>query len=224
MIKSILFILVIPFIILLSNDFELDGFIVAGCYLILYNYFSNDKDSDSYTPKELERKRKSGYDAWLEKSRKEKLRTPVKVKKYFSPVINATTKTPTKFTMSQNEFETEINSQLNNIKGSLTKILWVGDKHRTHPWSLRPGGCTVVVLFKNKACLGYDKVKRPDRYTRKISQDYISNHYSNSHSSSLEDYINEIYLTSDSGVDLKKVWHSNMSTNPWQVLEKYRTM
>jgi hypothetical protein len=228
MIKNIILIIVVPFIILAANDFETMGFVGAGFYLLVYFAHFHPEPSSNYTSqtpaKELERKRKEGYNAWLEKSRREKLQKKEKAKKAFSPVIDGTTKTPIKFTMSQNEFETEINSQLNNIKGSLTKILWVGDKHRTHPWSLKPGGCTVVVLFKNKACLGYDKVKRPDRYTQKISRDYISNHYSNSHSTSLEHYINEIYLTSDSGVDLKKVWHSNMSMSPWQVLEKYRTM
>ncbi|PNW27299.1 MORN repeat-containing protein [Formosa algae] len=128
-----------------------------------------------------------------------------------------------KFSMSESDFEEEINNQLNEIRGGNTKIYWVGDEHRTHPWSLQPGGCTVVVLFKDKNCFGYDKVKRPDRYTRKISKDYVSNHYSNSRFSSLEDYINEIYLTSHSGVDLKRVWHSNMGSNPWAILEKYRT-
>lgn len=222
--KKFIGIIAIPFIILASNDFKIGGFLIAGCYFLFYYMFSGDNNSTSYSSSELEKKRKEGYNVWLEKSRREKLQASVKVKKELLPISTKTISTPAKFTMSQNEFEVEINSQLNNIKGSITKILWVGDKHRTHPWSLKPGGCTVVVLFKNKACLGYDKVKRPDRYTQKISRDYISNHYSNAHSSSLEEYINEIYLTSDSGVDLKKVWHSNMRTNPWQVLEKYRTM
>ena len=150
-------------------------------------------------------------------------KTPIKAP---LEVISNTTKpktTSSKFNLSQNEFEDEINSQLNQLRGSITKILWVGDKHRRHPWSLQPGGCTVVVLFKNKKCLGYDKVKRPDRYTQKIAKDFISNHYSNFHIDTLEQYINEIYLTSDSGVDLKKVWHSNMHQSPWSILEKYRT-
>jgi hypothetical protein len=228
MFKNIIFILVIPFIILASNDFETIGFVVAVFYLLYYFAKIHPEPSSNNTyqnsPKELERKRKAGYDAWLEKSRKDKLLKTVKVKNVSSPVINVATKTPDKFTMSQSEFETEINNQLNEFRVSYTKILWVGDEHRKHPWSKRPGGCTVVVLFKDRVCKGYDKVKRPDRYTMKITKDYISDHYSNARYSSLEKYISEIYLTSERGVDLNKVWHSNMKMTPWEILEEYRTM
>ncbi len=48
------------------------------------------------------------------------------------------------------------------------KIFWVGDEHRTHPWSQRPGGGAVVVSYLNGAVRGYDKVKRPHKYIPKI--------------------------------------------------------
>jgi hypothetical protein len=128
-----------------------------------------------------------------------------------------------KYDLTQSQFNEEINRQLDSIRGVHTPIFWVIDGHRTHPWSLIPGGCTVVVLFKDKACLGYDKVKRPDRYTKKITQEYICNKKSNTHYSSLEEYIAEIYLTSDMGVDLKRVWTSNSNGDLWDILEKYRT-
>ncbi|WP_159019850.1 hypothetical protein [Algibacter sp. L3A6] len=241
--KTFVVVLAIPFVILAIAGFDLENLVFVLIYYYIYYftefgklfhtkksreiiYNSKEVTSNSVEPialkKEnipyseekklaIEKKRKEGYQKWLNNKKK-------------GVRLKAKPSVKLKFTLSEAEFEKEISSQLNNITGSITRILWVGDKHRTHPWSLKPGGCTVVVLFTNKTCLGYDKVKRPDRYTRKISRDYISNHYSNAHSTNLEDYINEIYLTSDSGVDLKRVWHSNMRTSPWDILEKYRIM
>ncbi|PQJ82694.1 hypothetical protein [Polaribacter glomeratus] len=208
MLKNIIFIVVIPFIILAVKGFGTMGFVICGGYLLFYFAYYHPEPSSNYVSQNPPVKKSSTTVA-----------TPLKV----APIVLKPKETPSKFSLSQNEFESEINQQLNIIKGSVTKIVWVGDSHRTHPWSLQPGGCTVVVLFKNKSCLGYDKVKRPDRYTLKIANDFLSNHYSNLHVDTLEQYINEIYLTSDSGVDLKKVWHSNMNQSPWSILEQYRT-
>ena len=124
---------------------------------------------------------------------------------------------------SETEFEMRIQEQFDKLSSSKTRIFWVGDEHRTHEWSKMRGGSTVVVLYKNeKACRGYDKVKRPDAYTKKISRDYIANNFSDSKSYDLESYISEIYLAKHSSRILKKVWHSNLNMSPWEILEKYR--
>lgn len=124
--------------------------------------------------------------------------------------------------LTEIEFKNCINSQLNKSLNESKDIFWVGDEHRNHPWSLAPGGSTVVVLFKDQKCIGYDKVKRPDRYTIKITTDYISNNISNKHFSSLEQYIKSIYLAEDGKIELKKVWDTNTNLSPWEILEKYR--
>lgn len=124
--------------------------------------------------------------------------------------------------LTEIEFKNKINSQLNFYLKKRTEIFWVGDEHRTHPWSIEPGGSTVVVLFKDQKCIGYDKVKRPDRYTRKISTDYISNNFSNQQYNSLEQYIKSIFLAQDGTVELKKIWDTNTHLSPWEILEKYR--
>ena len=124
--------------------------------------------------------------------------------------------------LTEIEFKNKINLQLNLFLKKRTEIFWVGNEHRIHPWSIESGGSTVVVLFKDKKCIGYDKVKRPDRYTRKISTDYISNNFSNKHYNSLEQYIKSIYLAPDRTVELKKIWDTNTNLSPWEILEKYR--
>lgn len=54
------------------------------------------------------------------------------------------------------------------FKNFKKEILWVDNEHRTHPWSVRPGGGSVVVVYLTGKVLGYDKVKRPHRYIPKI--------------------------------------------------------
>lgn len=125
--------------------------------------------------------------------------------------------------LSENEFKNKINFQLNIHLKNKTEIFWVADEHRIHPWSIQPGGNTVVVIFKDKNCFGYDKVKRPDRYTRKITNDYIVNNKSNYKFKTLEEYIESIFLVQEGKITLNKVWDNSMSNSPWTILEKYRT-
>lgn len=47
-------------------------------------------------------------------------------------------------------------------------LLWVGDSHRTHPWSLKPGGWNLVVAYYNGDVFGYDKIKVPSAYLAKV--------------------------------------------------------
>lgn len=43
----------------------------------------------------------------------------------------------------------------------------VGDNHRTNPLSLKPGGSTVRITFKNGDYRDYDKVKYPGAFIAK---------------------------------------------------------
>jgi hypothetical protein len=107
-------------------------------------------------------------------------------------------------------------------------IFWVGDKHRTHPWSKQPGGCTVVTILKKEysksnRCLGYDKIKRPYEYTSKIIVPYISNHTSNKRIYNLGKYIENIYIAKENSNRIYEVWSSNMNGSLEEILMKYRT-
>ncbi len=105
--------------------------------------------------------------------------------------------------------------------------------HRTHPWSLRPGGVTVVVLYINGNCYGYDKVKRPQNYMKviigrelqKIDPDIenIYNSDDNEHIETLQEYVEGICITKEGKIKLTKVWHKRSNANPWKVMEPYAT-
>lgn len=124
---------------------------------------------------------------------------------------------------TDNEFKTEIQSQLNTNERNVTRIHWVEDNHRTHPWSVMPGGCTVVVIYSDKQCRGYDKVKRPHKYLKKVSEDYISNFRSNRRISTLEEYIECLYAVKEGQVKLNLVWRKGNRSSPWDSLEPYST-
>ena len=142
--------------------------------------------------------------------------------KPITPIVQNIKVDSVKTNYSETKYEKEIEDQFQDLTSSSTRILWVGDEHRKHKWSLMPGGSTVVVLYRKNVCRGYDKVKRPDAYTKKISRDYITNNYSNVKIDDLELYISEIYLAKQNSTFLKKVWHSNLKTSPWEILKKYR--
>jgi len=48
------------------------------------------------------------------------------------------------------------------------KVLWVARDYRTNVLSHQPGGSDVVVEYQNNSVLGYDWIKYPSRYIRKI--------------------------------------------------------
>lgn len=124
---------------------------------------------------------------------------------------------------SDEEFQNEIQKQLNEWLNESKRIYWVGDEHRNHPWSLRPGGCTVVVLYENGECRGYDKVKRPHRYLKQVSEDYLSNFESNFRHEYLSSYIKHLYAVREGEVKLHRVWSKPTDRSPWTSLEKYAT-
>ena len=126
--------------------------------------------------------------------------------------------------LSDSQFKSKIELQLTTKALKTSPIFWVGDKHRTHPWSQRPGGCTVVVIYDDNKCFGYDKVKRPHRYIQKISKEYLINYHSNIRIETLEEYIDCIYAVKENEVSLNLVWNKNMHSSPWDDLKEYATM
>ncbi len=124
------------------------------------------------------------------------------------------------------DFFKNIENQIKEIKGKEIKIFWVGDSHRSHPWSLMPGGNTVIVLFKDLNCYGYDKVKRPDMYMSKVIGETIKNIYSrndNIRYDTLEEYLEEIFIVRPNSLLIEKAWNRKSKTNFSKSLEKYRT-
>ncbi len=106
------------------------------------------------------------------------------------------------------------------------KIFWVGDKHRSHPWSVRPGGNTVIVLYKDSKCYGYDKVKRPDSYMTKVIGETIKRVYSrndNYRMETMEEYLEEIFILKPTSQIVERVWSKNSRVKFSSSLEKFRT-
>jgi hypothetical protein len=48
------------------------------------------------------------------------------------------------------------------------RVIWVEDDFRINELSHQPGGCDVIVEYANDNVFGYDRVKRPPEYIRKI--------------------------------------------------------
>jgi len=136
---------------------------------------------------------------------------------------------------SKKEFEKILNKQLKTIYSGfrlLKNIFWVGDEHRLHPWSRKPGGCTVVVVLTNGQALGYDKVKRPHRYIKKIilnkmglkSQwNSIYSRNDNLRIPNLRDYLKGVCITKQNRTTLNLVWDNKYSNEPWSKLKAYAT-
>lgn len=129
----------------------------------------------------------------------------------------------TRIDLTVYQFQGLVQNQLNSLEERAVKIHWVEDEHRTHPWSKRPGGCTVVVIYSNGHCRGYDRVKRPHRYLNKVSQDYISNFMSDQRIDTLDKYIEKFYAAREGAVRISLVWSKRDGISPWSALERYAT-
>tara|TARA_Y100001970_G_C14242491_1_gene865790 strand:- start:1079 stop:1582 length:504 start_codon:yes stop_codon:yes gene_type:complete len=130
---------------------------------------------------------------------------------------------------TEESFNKSLNKQLKkhfSKTKNLTKICWVGDEHRSHPWSKMPGGCTVVVVYTTGKAYGYDKVKRPHRYMKQIIGKNIIdvfNRNDNIQISLLQEYIEGICITKEDKITLNKVWDNTMDSQPWQYMKEYAT-
>ena len=107
------------------------------------------------------------------------------------------------------------------------EVFWVGDEHRVHPWSVEPGGSTVVVEYLNNQILGYDKVKRPHRYMPKIFKEDKRNIYCKWNDSTLYKYLNEYvsktYAAKEGSNRLDSIWAQGDKRLVLEKLEKYKT-
>jgi|AntRauTorckE5430_2_1112549.scaffolds.fasta_scaffold02698_4 hypothetical protein len=107
------------------------------------------------------------------------------------------------------------------------EIFWVDDEHRVHPWSVEPGGSTVVVEYLNGQILGYDKVKRPHRYMPKIFKEDKRNIYTIWNDGTLdkylEDYVKRIYASKEGSNVLDEIWKHGDKESPIEKLEEYKT-
>ena len=120
-----------------------------------------------------------------------------------------------------------INIDANVFVNYRKEIYWVGDTHRTHPWSIEPGGSTVVVEYINGQILGYDKVKRPDRYMPKIFKEDKESIYSiwddNTLHKYLDEYVGKIYAAKEGSTTLDFIWKNGDKDLPIEKLKEYKT-
>ena len=56
------------------------------------------------------------------------------------------------------------------MKKKKNKYTRVGDKYRTHPWSLIKGGVIICTRIGNGLILEYDKIKDPTKYMAAIKR------------------------------------------------------
>jgi hypothetical protein len=107
------------------------------------------------------------------------------------------------------------------------KILWVDDEHRTNPWSLRPGGSTVVVEYLDNKILGYDKVKRPERYMLKIFKGDPLRIYHNWDENTLfkylSDYVKSIRAAHSNSNVLDVLYINGDNVDILEKLKEYKT-
>lgn len=104
---------------------------------------------------------------------------------------------------------TVLNKKINELRGNSIKIIWVSKRFRTNPLSKIDGGSTVVVLFENGKCFGYDNIKDIESYTINIIDDYITKN-NNDHFNTLEEYVKEIYISNDND-NIMKIWDITMN-------------
>jgi len=108
-------------------------------------------------------------------------------------------------------------------------ILWVSDEYRKNPLSLEEGGSNVIVEYYNKKVLGYERIKFPSSYIKKILGKEISNIYTDfEYYSKLEKIIilkkeiSTILACKYNENSYNEVWNStNANELPWESLESF---
>lgn len=114
------------------------------------------------------------------------------------------------------------------------EVLWVAREFRTNPLSHVPGGSDVVVEYHEGEILGYDWIKYPSRYIRKIFNDSVSNLYSDFEErdtqfqlSVVKEKISKIFARTYDNREFEKVpfeniWDSTTATElPWVKLKRF---
>lgn len=120
-----------------------------------------------------------------------------------------------------------LDNEQRTFRNFTKEILWVGDEHRTHPWSMRPGGATVVVVYLTGKVLGYDKVKRPDRYIPMIFRGDKESIYSKWEERTLykylSDYVESIGAARPDSDEIEILYRNGDNVNILDKLKYFRT-
>lgn len=119
-----------------------------------------------------------------------------------------------------------------NMKSKLpifdNEILWVRNKYRTNPLSLKTGGSNIVVEYHENKILGYSNIKVPSAYIKKIFKKEVLNIYIGFKDYTNIDEINilkkkiaTIYALKYNEKNYKEVWNKNSMELPWKILESF---
>jgi hypothetical protein len=114
------------------------------------------------------------------------------------------------------------------------KVRWVSREYRTNPLSHDPGGSDVIVEYHKGTVLGYDWIKFPSKYIRKIFNGEISrkNETFESLNSSQQVEIfrvevRRIYARKYEkdedfeNIPFREIWNHDSPQDPWSMLEDY---
>lgn len=152
-------------------------------------------------------------------------------KKSFYIILNKKTPRSTNHGKKSNQIKENIPKKSIRKKKILTvenygkEILWVGKDYRTHPWSHIPGGATIVVEFQDGHVIGYDNIKRPDKYLPLICQKDKRNIYSNWEDNTLykflDEYVHYVYAAKANNKNLNYIWKNGDDIKNIHKLKKY---
>jgi hypothetical protein len=129
-------------------------------------------------------------------------------------------------------FENKLLSSQHSIKSKLpifkNEILWVRDKYRTNPLSLKNGGSNIIVEYYSNEIFGYSNIKLPSAYIKKIFMKEILNIYiepkdaiSINEINILKKEISTIYALKHNEETYTEVWNINSMELPWKILESF---
>ena len=107
-------------------------------------------------------------------------------------------------------------------------ILWVRNKYRINPLSLKNGGSNIIVEYYDNKVLGYSNIKLPSAYIEKIFKKKFLNIYiepkntiSINEINILKKEISTIYALKYNEVMYTEVWNINSMELPWKILESF---
>lgn len=127
-----------------------------------------------------------------------------------------------------------IDEKLGIKRSVFDAIKWVDRNYRKNELSHEPGGADVIVEYKSNIILGYDWIKYPSRYIKRIVDKDIKSIHVSYDGLSEEKQLHELktriktiyarkYTIEDKDIiPFDNVWNSETSLElPWEKLEKY---
>lgn len=104
------------------------------------------------------------------------------------------------------------------------KIRWVLDEYRTNELSIIPGGFDIVIEYYSGDIFGYDKVKEPNAYIKRVILKEINhpyNEFNNLEKNNLikliKEKINRIYYRNQhNSLVFNELWNSSKNKTPWK--------